>query len=117
MANQYEMCGAVKRILDPKTFSKGFTKREFVLVTEEDRPQLVLFACLQQQCGLLDSISVDDRVRVQFRISGREWQDKVFVNLEAVRIEKMGADGSSVALDAEPPPAPPPPEDDGIMPF
>ena len=116
MANQYEMCGTVKRIMDPKTFSKGFTKREFVLTTEEDRPQMVQFACLQQQCGLLDRIAVDDRVRVQFQITGREWQEKFFVNLEVQQIAKMGADGSSVALDEAPPPAPPPGDDDP-MPF
>jgi len=38
------------------------------------------------------------------------------VNLEVQQIAKMGADGSSVALDEAPPPAPPPGDDDP-MPF
>ena len=111
MAN-YEACGTIKTILEPKTFASGFVKREFVLETEDDYPQTVLFECIKQQCGLLDPVAVNDRVRVAFRLRGREYKDRFFVNLEAVGIEKMGADGTSVTVDE----APPPSEDDP-MPF
>jgi len=112
MAN-YEISGSVKVIQEPKTFPSGFVKREFVVVTEDDYPQTVQFECIKQQCGLLDRITVNDRVRVSFRLRGREYQGRYFVNLEAVGVEKMGADGSSVALDE----APPLPADDDPMPF
>jgi hypothetical protein len=111
MAN-YEACGTIQTILEPKTFASGFVKREFVLVTEDDYPQTVLFECIKQQCGLLDQVAVNDRVRVAFRLRGREYKERFFVNLEAVGIEKMGADGTSVTVDE----APPPSEDDP-MPF
>jgi len=109
----YEICGAVKTILEPKTFPSGFVKREFVLLTEDDYPQTILFECVKQQCGLLDRVAVNDRVRVAFRLRGREYKERFFVNLEAVGIEKMGADGASMTVDE----APPPPSDDDPMPF
>ena len=112
MAN-FEISGTVKTILEPKTFASGFVKREFVLLTEDDYPQTVLFECIKQQCGLLDRVAPNDRVRVAFRLRGREYKERFFVNLEAVNIEKMGADGGSVTIDEE---APPPTEDDP-MPF
>jgi len=108
MANDYEMTGVVKTILDPQTFASGFTKREFVLVTEENYPQSVKFECIKQQCALLDAVKPEDRVRVQFRIRGSEYKERFYVNLQAQQIEKLGADGSSVALDPE---APPPADD------
>ena len=111
MAN-FEISGAIKAILEPKTFASGFVKREFVIVTEDDYPQTVLFECIKQQCSLLDHVAVGERVRVSFRLRGREYKELFLVNLEAVGVEKMGADGSSVTMDEAPPPS-----DDDPMPF
>lgn len=108
----YEVCGAIRTILEAKTFASGFTKREFVLLTEDDYPQTVLIGCVKQKCALLDRVAPNDRVRVTFQLRGREYQGRYFVNLEADQIEKMGADGSSVAMEEAPPPA-----DDDPMPF
>ncbi len=113
MAN-YEICGTIKAIMEPRTFPSGFIKREFVLATEEDYPQTVLFECIKQQCGLLDRVAANDRVRVSFRLRGREYKERFFVNLEAVGLEKMGADGGSVTLDEAPPPVA---DEDNVMPF
>ena len=111
MASNYEMIGAVKTILDPQTFASGFVKREFILVTEEEYPQSVKFECVKQQCALLDSVKSEDRVRVQFRVRGNEYKERFYVNLQALQIEKMGADGSAVTMEPEAPP------DDGPIPF
>ena len=111
MASNYEMIGAIKTILDPQTFASGFVKREFVLVTEEEYPQSVKFECVKQQCALLDSVKSEDRVRVQFRVRGNEYKERFYVNLQALQIEKMGADGASVTMEPEAPP------DDGPIPF
>lgn len=108
----YEVCGTIQTILEPKTFASGFTKREFVLLTEDDYPQTVLIGCVKQKCALLDRVAPNDRVRVAFQLRGREYQGRYFVNLEAAQIEKMGADGSSVAMEEAPPPS-----NDDPMPF
>ena len=113
MAN-FEICGSIKAVLEAKTFPSGFVKREFVVVTEDDYPQTILFECIKQQCALLDRVAVNDRVRVAFRLRGREYKERFFVNLEAVSVEKMGADGSSMTMEEEPAPLP---ADDDPMPF
>jgi hypothetical protein len=116
MANSssYEAVGVVKQIMELKTLTNNFTKREFVLTTEDDYPQVVQFECVKQQCALLDALAPGDRVRVEFRIRGREYKERFFVNLQAFKVEKMGADGSSVTVEED---GGPPPADDDAMPF
>ena len=101
----YEMVGKIKLMFDPMTFASGFTKREFVLTMEDDYPQDVKFVCVKEKCGLLDRVAVGDRVKIDFRIRGNEYKERYYVDLQAFKIDKMDADGSSVSYDeAEPPP-------------
>ena len=110
----YEITGTVKLVKDAQTFASGFTKREFVLTTEDERfPQDILIACIKEGCAMLDTVQAGDRLKVAFNIRGREWQDKHFVNLEAYRIDNL--DGGAPA-DA-PPVADEPFDDDFIAPF
>ena len=103
--NTYEMIGKIKLMFEPMTFASGFTKREFVLTMEDDYPQDVKFVCVKEKCGLLDRVAVGDRVKVDFRIRGNEYKERYYVDLQAFRIDKMDADGSSVSYDeAEPMP-------------
>ena len=101
--NTYEMIGKIKVIFEPMSFASGFTKREFVLIMEDDYPQDVKFVCVKEKCGLLDRVAVNDRVKVDFRIRGNEYKERYYVDLQAFKIDKMDADGSSVSYDeAEP---------------
>ncbi len=103
--NTYEMIGKIKVIFDPMSFASGFTKREFVLTMEDDYPQDVKFVCVKEKCGLLDRVAVGDRVKVDFRIRGNEYKERYYVDLQAFKVDKMDADGSSVSYDeAEPMP-------------
>lgn len=98
----FELSGTVKKIFDEQTFGSGFTKREFVVTTGDDKyPQDIKFECLKDKVGLVNELSVGDKVKVTFDINGREWNEKYFVNLKAFRIEN--ASGGSSASD-EPPP-------------
>ncbi|MCL1920601.1 MAG: DUF3127 domain-containing protein [Kiritimatiellaeota bacterium] len=92
----YNMVGAIKVVLDVMSFPSGFTKREFVLTTEEDYPQDVKFACVKEKCALLDSVAPGNRVKVSFSIRGNLYKDRYFVDLQAFRIDKMEGDGSVV---------------------
>ena len=104
--NTYEMIGKIKVMFEPMSFASGFTKREFVLTMEDDYPQDVKFVCVKEKCGLLDRVAVGDRVKVDFRIRGNEYKERYYVDLQAFKIDKMDADGSSVSYDeAEPMPA------------
>lgn len=103
----YEMIGKVKVIFEPMSFASGFTKREFVLIMEDDYPQDVKFVCVKEKCGLLDRVAVGERVKVDFRIRGNEYKERYYVDLQAFKIDKMDVDGSSVSYDEAEPPSPP----------
>jgi single-strand DNA-binding protein len=95
----YEMTGSVKVIFEPMVFPSGFTKREFVLTMDDDYPQDIKFACIKEKCSLLDNIAVGERVKVNFRIRGNLFKERYFVDLQAFRIDKLEADGSSISYD------------------
>ena len=101
----YELEGKIKLIDEVKTFNSGFTKREFVVTTEDDRfPQHIKFECVKDRCSLLDSVKEGQKVKVSFDIRGNEYNDRYFVNLNAWKIEPAGSGGKGGApVDEEPP--------------
>ena len=115
MAAPFELVGSVKVIMDMMTFPSGFTKREFVVTIEDDYPQDIKFVCKKEKCALLDALAVGDRVKVSFRLRGNEYKEKYYVDLEAFKVEKMDADGSTVEYDNLEPPGDNPLDD--VMPF
>ncbi len=101
----YELEGKIKLIDELKTFSSGFTKREFVVTTEDDRfPQHIKFECVKDRCSLLDSLKEGQKIKVSFDIRGNEYNDRYFVNLNAWKIEAGGGAGQDGAPAGEEPP-------------
>jgi single-strand DNA-binding protein len=96
----YDLTGKVKLIMDLQTFDSGFTKREFVVTTEEEYPQDVKFECIKDKCSLLDSYSVGQTVKVSFNLRGNEYKERYFVNLQAWRMEAADADMPEPSGDA-----------------
>lgn len=96
---KFELSGTVKVVMDTVKFDSGFTKREFVVTTPDDRfPQHIKFECVKDKCALLDGIKPGQRVTVLFDIRGNEFKGKYFVSLSAWKIEpiaKGGADGEA----------------------
>ncbi len=87
---QYEFTGTVKKIGDVQTFPSGFSKRELVVTSEEDRyPQDIMFEFLKEKADLLNDVGEADRVKVTFDLSGREYNGRYFNSLKAWRIEKV----------------------------
>jgi hypothetical protein len=116
----FEITGTIKVIMDTQTFPSGFSKREFVITTQDDRfPQDIAFGCLKDKAALLDSVNVGQEVKVSFDISGREYNDRYFVNLNAWKIEP--ADAAAGGEDDQFPPVEdmgePLPDADDNMPF
>jgi hypothetical protein len=112
----YELQGKVIKIDDVQTFGSGFTKREFVVRTEEQYPQDIKFELVKDKTALLDSYKLGDAIKVSFDIRGSEWQGKHFVNLTAWRLDggssaaAAPAPGKAAAASA-PAAVPPPPGD------
>lgn len=83
----YELTGTVNVIMDPVTFPSGFTKREFVVTTDNERyPQSIKFECVKDRCVLLDGIQPNQRVTVSFDVRGNEYKGRYFVSLSAWNI-------------------------------
>ena len=96
----YELTGTVKKIMDLMTFNSGFTKREFVVTTEDKFPQDIKISCLKEKTDLLNNLSEGERVKVHFDIRGNEYKERFYVDLVTWKIEQL--DGSD-AGDAPPP--------------
>lgn len=104
---QYDLTGTVKVVSELRTFASGFTKREFVVTTEDERfPQDIPFECVKERTSLLDNVKPGQRIKVKFDLRGREYNDRYFVNLNAWRIE-AASDAKGGAGDDEPPLADP----------
>lgn len=105
MAQSFELEGTLKLIYDTQSFASGFTKREFVVETKDDRyPQSIKFECVKDKTTMLDSLDIGDTVQVAFDIRGNEFKEKYYVNLNAWKIAKVGggSSGSAPADDRAP---------------
>lgn len=88
----FEITGTVKKIFEEQTFGSGFNKREFVLTIESGRfPQDIKFECVKDKVGLVAELKPGAQVKVSFDLRGREWKESYFVNLNAWKIEAVGA--------------------------
>lgn len=89
-----ELNGKVKVLFETQTFPSGFSKREFVITTDEQYPQDVKFEVIKDKTSMLDKYKEGDQVKVSFNVRGNEYQGKYFVNLQAWRIENIGSESA-----------------------
>jgi len=99
----FELTGTIKIFMEEMTFPSGFSKRDFVITTPDDKyPQDIVFSCLKDKAAMLNSLSVGQEVTVSFDIGGREWNDKYFVNLNAWRIQPANAQAGGASEEMPP---------------
>jgi len=95
----YEAIGKIKLISETQNFASGFSKREFVVTTANDKyPQDLKFEIVKDKCPLLDDFSAGQDVQVNFDIRGNEYNGKYFVNLSCWKIQVVN--GASGAVDS-----------------
>ena len=68
-----EVKGNIKVINDTQVISDKFSKREFVVTTNDTYPQDILIQLTPDKCGLLDIFKVGQNVEVSINLRGREW--------------------------------------------
>ena len=73
---------------------KPFLKRELVVVTEEQYPQTIMIEFVQDKCDLLNNYKDGQDVKVGINLRGREWinpegKAKYFNSLQGWKIEKL----------------------------
>jgi len=92
-----ELQGKIKLIGETATFGTGvFRKRELVLVTEEQYPQMIMIEFVQDKCDVLNKYKVGQDVKVGINIRGREWinpegEAKYFNSIQGWRIDEIKA--------------------------
>lgn len=88
----FELKGKIKLINDTQSFPSGFTKREFVITTLEDKyPQDIKFEVVKDKCSILDNFNNDQEVTVNFDVRGNEYNGKYYVNLNCWKIQASGS--------------------------
>jgi len=99
---EFKISGKLKLLFEAQSWDSGFSKREFVITTQEQYPQDVKFECIKDKISMLDGLNPGDELTVSFNVRGNEYNDRYFVNLQAWKIE------SNVSAENTPPsPAPP----------
>jgi hypothetical protein len=104
-----EVQGRIKVLGETKEYgNNGFKKRELVITTEEQYPQVLPIEFVQDKTGLLDSFAVGQQVKVSINLRGREWTSpqgevKYYSSIQGWRIEAL----QSEAVPSEMPPIPP----------
>ena len=69
-----EVIGKIKLKTETQTIgNNGFQKRELVVTTDEQYPQMINIEFHQDKCDLLNKYNVNDEVKVSINLRGREW--------------------------------------------
>lgn len=101
LKNSMEVIGNIKLIGDVQTFgSAGFRKRELVVTTDEQYPQMIMVEFLQDKVDLLNNYKVGQDVKVSINLRGREWinpqgEAKYFNSINGWRIESLAQASSN----------------------
>lgn len=119
MSQLYELTGCISKIKPVQTFNSGFQKQE-VVINDKDKkfPQEIAVQFTRDMVNKLSEYREGDHVTVSFAIQGREWNDRHFVDLKAIRIErakKLGGESyvgqpAPAQAPVAPPPAAPAPQ-------
>lgn len=89
-----EVVGIIKLVgATQEIGAKGFRKRELVVTTTEDYPQMLMIEFTQDKVDLLNSFEVGQPVKVAINLRGREWinpqgEAKYFNSLQGWKIEQ-----------------------------
>ena len=102
-----QVAGKLIVVNPTQVVSEKFSKRTFVVETEDKFPQQIEFQLTQDKCDYLDAYKVGEQVNVSLNIRGRAWtnpqgETKYFNTLEAWRLERLDGNGESIQEKARP---------------
>ncbi len=113
--------GIIKKIGETQAFgASGFRKRDLVVTTSEQYPQMILVEFVQDKCDVLNAYKVGDTVTIAINLRGREWinpdgEAKYFNSIVGWRIEKSEQSVQSSGTTTQPPT--PSGDEDNDLPF
>ena len=110
----FEITGKLLEKYSTIQVSDRFKKREFVIESKEtgngmEFKDYIKFQLTQDKCNLIDSIQLNDEIKVSFNIRGNKWEKEgkvnYFTNLDAWRIEKVQSTNQPVFDESVPAPS------------
>lgn len=90
-----EVVGKVHLLGDEINVTASYAKRELVVKTDEQYPQLIMIEFGQGKCNeYLDKLKVGDEVKISINLGGREWinpqgETKYFNSIKGWKVEKL----------------------------
>jgi len=104
-----DLSGTIEVIKETQVISEKFRKREFVINTGGDYPELIQLEMVQDKCPNLDNNQVGQVVDVSFNLKGRAWTNpqgdvKYFLTAQAWMVKV--AEGAAPVAPAYQQPAP-----------
>ena len=93
-----QVTGKLNLKKETQTFgANGFQKREIVITTDEQYPQMIQIELIKDKCTLIDNFNVGDSITVSINLGGREWinpqgEAKYFNSLQGWRSEYRRTD-------------------------
>lgn len=84
----------IHSIGETQNVSATFSKREFIVETQEDYKQYLQLQVIKDKCDVLDNYKAGQEVKVSLNLKGRLWTNKegkeiAFNTLECWRIENL----------------------------
>ena len=100
-----ELSGTIKKLFETQQVSPTFRKREVVIETDENYPQVIMCEFTKDRADIPSRYNEGDKVTISINIRGREWtnregETRYFVSIQGWRMAPW--DGTS----AEPTSAP-----------
>jgi hypothetical protein len=96
MALEFE--GNLIKVL-PEVTGQGkngaWVKQDFVLETEDQYPKKACFTAWGDKSADLKTFSLGEKLRIQFSVESREYNERWYTDLRAIRIDAAGGGGSS----------------------
>lgn len=92
----FEITGTLVKKYETETKGESFRVRDFVIKANDggQYDNFVKFQTTQDRTSIIDDLNEGDEIKVHFDLRGRQWQDKYFTNLNAWRVEAMGANNA-----------------------
>lgn len=100
----FDIQGKLVAVYNTVQRSETFKTREFVIENAEENggrmfTSYIKFQCTQDRTSLCDKLKLGDTVKVHFNLRGSKWskdgKDNYITNLDAWRIESLGATNAS----------------------
>jgi len=101
-----EVVGSVHHLSDEVNVTPSYTKRELVVKTEEQYPQLILIEFGQGKCNeYLDKLQHGENVKIGINLRGREWvspsgETKYFNSVQGWKVESLNGANTATKQNA-----------------